>query len=259
VWSWAALGAACGLAVLTRTEALLLVPLLVLPLLWWGRPRLRQRLVGALVALVALGAVVTPWAMRNARELGSFTISTVSPDTALAGANCAATYGGDGLGSWEYLCTRPELRRELGEQEWGRRLRAETRDYVAQRPGRLVVVVAARELRVWGLWNPSDQIPREVVETRSEWFQWVAWGTGLVVLVGGVAGLAHLGAGRRDAVVLWAPVAMVGLTAALTHGNARFAVVAQPSLAIGLAVTLVMLRGRAAAEPRVEDGPSWNS
>jgi 4-amino-4-deoxy-L-arabinose transferase-like glycosyltransferase len=268
VWSWVGLGATCGLAALTRTEALLLVPLLVLPILWWGRPELRRRLVGALVALVALGAVVVPWAVRNARELGSFTISTVSPDTALAGANCDATYAGPGLGSWDYGCTRPELRRELGEQEWGRRLRAETRDHISEHPGRLPVVVVARELRVWGLWDPSDQVPREVVETRSEWFQWVAWVAGLVVLVGGVAGLAHLGtAGRRDVVVLWAPIAMVVLTAALTHGNTRFSAVAQPVLAVGVAVTVTTLarRGGAGARGRGDGravgpvGPSWNS
>ena len=264
VLTWVGLGAVCGLAALTRTEALLLVPLLVLPVLWWGRCGLRQRVLGTVVALVALGAVITPWAVRNAQQLGSFTISTVSPDTALAGANCDATYEGAGIGSWEYRCTHPELRRELGEAEWGRRLRAETRDFVAEHPGRLPVVVAARELRVWGLWDPADQVPREVVETRTEWFQWVAWSAGLVVLVGGVAGLAHLGAaGRRDVAVLWAPVALVALTAALTHGNTRFSAVAQPVLAVGAAVSVTTFvhrgRGSAGADARAPTGASWNS
>jgi hypothetical protein len=121
---------------------------------------------------------------------------------------------------------------------------------------------------VWGLWDPSDQIPREVVETRSEWFQWVAWVAGLLMLVGGVAGLANLGtAGRRDVAVLWAPIAMVALTAALTHGNGRFSAVAQPVLAVGVAVTLTTLAGRGAAGVRSRGGgravgpvgPSWNS
>jgi 4-amino-4-deoxy-L-arabinose transferase-like glycosyltransferase len=262
--TWVGLGAVCGLAALTRTEALLLVPSLVLPVLWWGRPHLRQKVLGTVVALVALGAVIYPWAMRNAQQVGSFTISTVSPDTALAGANCDATFGGDGIGSWEYRCTHPELRRELGEAEWGRRLRAETREFIAEHPGRLPVVVAARELRVWGLWDPADQVPREVVETRSEWFQWVAWATGLVVLVGGVAGLAHLGAaGRRDVAVLWAPIAMVALTSAFTHGNTRFAAVAQPVLAVGVAVTVTTLvrrrRDGAGGGGRAPVGASWNS
>jgi hypothetical protein len=103
-----------------------------------------------------------------------------------------------------------------------------------------------------------------VVETRSEWFQWVAWATGLVVLVGGVAGLAHLGAaGRRDVAVLWAPIAMVALTSAFTHGNTRFAAVAQPVLAVGVAVTVTTLvrrrRDGAGGGGRAPVGASWNS
>ena len=194
----------------------------------------------------------SPGRRATPNQLGSFTISTVSPDTALAGANCDASFGGAGLGSWDYRCTHSELRRELGEEEWGRRLRADTRDYIAGNVGRLPVVVVARELRVWGLWNPADQVPREVVETRSEWFQWLAGASGLVVLVGGIAGLVRLGAGRRDVLVLWAPVAMVALTAVLTHGNTRFATAAQPVLAVGLAATVVAFVARQRSIEHVE-------
>lgn len=243
-WAWPALGAVCGMAALTRSEAVLLVPLLLVPVLWWSPRPLRTRVLGVLGSAAVALVVVTPWMLRNADRLGSFTISTVSPDTALAGANCDTTFFGDSVGSWEYECTRPELRRELGEQEWGRRLRSDTREFLADHPGRVPVVLTARELRVWGMWDPADQVPREAVETRSEGFQWVVWATGLVVLVGGLAGLVHLVVERRDALVLWSPVAAVALTAALTHGNTRFATVAQPVLAVGTAVCIGVLVGR---------------
>ena len=91
------------------------------------------------------------------------------------------------------------------------------------------------------------------VETRHEGFQWLAWVIGLLTLAGGLAGLARLSiARRRPAVVLWAPVAMVSLTALVTHGNPRFATAAEPVLAIGLAVALAGLlggRGRGSQTP----------
>lgn len=64
----AALGAAIGLAVLTRSESLLLVALLALPaclLAVRARPRWRAAAPLAAVALAATALVLAPWAVRN--------------------------------------------------------------------------------------------------------------------------------------------------------------------------------------------------
>ena len=48
--------------------------------------------------LVAVGAglVVVPWVVRNERAVGVAAVSTLSPSSALAGANCARAYQGPG-------------------------------------------------------------------------------------------------------------------------------------------------------------------
>lgn len=66
----AAFGLVAGLATLTRGQALLLLPL---ALIAWRREGMRWRAAGGSVILAAIvvGAMLTPWVMRNQRKLGS--------------------------------------------------------------------------------------------------------------------------------------------------------------------------------------------
>src|SRR5439155_11107905 len=59
----AVLGGLIALAALTRTEALLLVPLLALPLAWRGGAAGRPRRIAATLGACAL--VLAPWVIRN--------------------------------------------------------------------------------------------------------------------------------------------------------------------------------------------------
>ncbi len=243
-WAWLGLGISIGLASLTRSEALMLLVLLVAPVLWWSALELRARLLGALVAVAVTGLVIAPWVLRNDSSLGVATISTVSPATALAGANCDATYSGESLGSWEYACTCPDDRVRLGEVAWTDELRSAALDHMRDNAGRLPVVMAARELRVWGLWDPADLVARDVEETRSEWFQWVVRVTGVATLLAGAIGLWRLRDRGREVVVVLAPVVMVATTALVSHGNPRFRTVAEPMVLLGVAVLATALWDR---------------
>ncbi len=243
-WAWVGLGVSIGLAALTRSEALMLLVFLVLPILWWSPTVLRARLTGVVGAgLVAL-LVMTPWLVRNNSAVGEPTISNVSPATALAGSNCDLTWSGDSLGSWEYECTRPQDRTRLGEAEWSSGLRSEAVDYIRDNARRLPLVLAARELRVWGLWDPVDLVERDAQETRSEWFQWTVRATAVLTLAAGAAGLWMARGRGRKVVVLLGPVVMVATTALLSHGNPRFRTVAEPELLVAAAFLVVALWDR---------------
>ena len=66
LWRWTAVGALVGAAALTRGEAILLVPFVVLPSLGllWNTPPRRKLLAAGLVTLAA-AAVMLPWIARN--------------------------------------------------------------------------------------------------------------------------------------------------------------------------------------------------
>lgn len=254
-WTWVGLGLALGLAALTRTEALMLAVFLVLPILWWARVGVRVRWVGVFGAGLVVLLVVTPWVLRNNSAVGDATISNVSPATALAGSNCDRTYSGESLGSWEFECTQPGDRTRLGEKAWTDGIRADAVDYIGDNLDQLPLVLTARELRVWGLWEPADLVRRDAEETRTAWFQWLVRASAVVSLMGGVAGIWLMRDRGREVVVLLGPLAMVATTALLSHGNPRFRTVSEPELLVGMAVLLVTLWRRW----RGAEGASWRT
>ena len=102
---WALLGALIGLAALTRTEALFLVPVLSIPLaLRRGGATRRARARATVIAIAASIVVVAPWTLRNALEFDHFVPVSTNTGTVLAGANCYDTYHGVTVGSWRFPC-----------------------------------------------------------------------------------------------------------------------------------------------------------
>jgi hypothetical protein len=227
--------------------------MLVVPIVWWSALPIRARLLGAGVAILVTALVIAPWIVRNQRSVGEATISTSSPATSLAGANCDATYGGPSIGSWEFSCTSPETRAQMSEAQWDAQLRSQALGYARDHARRLPLVLPARELRVWGLWSPADLVARDAEETRTSGFQWIVWATGLVTLVGGAVGLVALRDQGRRTIVLAGPIAMVAITALVSHGNPRFRSVAEPMFAIGLAALAVRVARRRAGSHRTLD------
>ena len=154
VRSAAPLGALLGLAALTRTEALLFVPLLALPLQWrGGAPGRWARLAAVLGACLA---VLAPWMIRNASTFDRFVPVSTNDATVAAGANCPLTYHGVELGGWSIQCI--SARSERDESVQAAKWRSEGVDYATSHLGRLPVVAAVRFLRVWDLWQPRRQV-----------------------------------------------------------------------------------------------------
>jgi 4-amino-4-deoxy-L-arabinose transferase-like glycosyltransferase len=241
VW-WVASGTLAGLATLTRAEGLLLVPCVVVPVaLGANSSRSRREMLSVALVAVTMVVVLVPWCVRNWIRVDEPVIANVSSATAIAGANCGETYGGDDLGSWAFSCIRDDLRAQLDEAEWTSRVRRQGLEYASDHVSRVPVVAAARVARLWSLWDPSDQIARESLETRNRRWQWLVAGTGLVTLAAGLTGLVLLGRQGRPIGGLIGLIVMATLVALLTYGNTRFRTTAEPALLIGAAALLVTI------------------
>jgi 4-amino-4-deoxy-L-arabinose transferase-like glycosyltransferase len=242
--SAALLGAAVALAALTRSEALLLFPLLVLPVAL-TRPEGRWKL--AAVAVVAAAVLIAPWTVRNWAEFGRPVLVSTNDGTLLAGANCDLTYRGEDIGFWNIECISERSIRNEARQE--ARWRSEGASYVGDHLGRLPVVLAVRLLRTWDLYQPR----RMVRFAEGRWVR--ADQAGVVVyyllLPLAIAGGWFLRRGR-DLPVLLAPVALVVVLSLIGYGIPRFRAPAEITIVVlaALAISRLLERRRPSAAPR---------
>jgi hypothetical protein len=245
------LGALLGVAVLNRPDLLLLAGAVAVLLAWRGR-----RFIAAVVVLLVAAAVVLPWVLRNERAVGELTVATLSPSSALAGSYCEETFGGPDLGSWSYPCVEAAIPAGAPtEVEVARAERDAAFDHLADHPGGLPLVVAAREARVWSFWDPRDLARRDNDESRRYGWQLVSRPLDAAYALVGTVGLVGLARRRREDLLLLVPAAVVCLGAAAVHGNPRFAAIAHPMLAVGAAAVAARL-GRARLSRRGTPAPA---
>jgi len=152
------LGGVCGLAMLARSELVLLVPALLWPVAVFSgadraswAARLRRGGAATLVAVV----VVMPWVGYNLARFRHPVYLSSQLETTLAGANCRDTYYGTDLGLFTQNCLSlyPHDPHE-DESVTAQKLRAGADHFVRAHLGRVPVVVAARVGRVTGLYRP---------------------------------------------------------------------------------------------------------
>jgi 4-amino-4-deoxy-L-arabinose transferase-like glycosyltransferase len=225
------LGALVALTALTRGEALLLLPLLLIPVVWrpeFGEARAAWQAVG--IALVAFLLVLTPWTARNWIVFNRPVAIATNSGTAVAGANCAVTYAsGDHLGGWYPPCIKEHPGKNEAEHH-AEALKDGVR-YAGDHLGRLPVVLAARLGRVTSLYKPFA-----IPEGRSVRVQKVGVLMFYVLVPLAAAGFFLL---RRRGEVTWillAPFIIVAVTALTTYGNLRFREPAEIALVVLAAV-----------------------
>jgi 4-amino-4-deoxy-L-arabinose transferase-like glycosyltransferase len=237
-WPYAAgLGVACALAMLSRGELMLLVPLLALPAIFaikdlaWSR---RLRIAG--VVVLAAAVTVAPWQAFLLYRFERPAFISYGDGGVIAGANCDATYSGFLLGSWLGLC-RPQ--RESREPSVAAEQRRNLgRDYMRDHLGRLPVVISARVGRLWNVYGPFQMAKFSVGEGKPRWASLAGWWTfwPLVALAG--AGVVILRRRRVFVFPLLAPFLIVTLTAAAFYGLVRFRAPAEPPIVVLAAVAL---------------------
>jgi 4-amino-4-deoxy-L-arabinose transferase-like glycosyltransferase len=238
-----ALGVATGVAVLTRAELVLLVPLLVIPLLIVTDRRDWRRSLGRLaVSALAALVVVTPWVAYNLHRFDKpVTISTGLGQTLLA-ANCPQTYFGPEIGYWAVQCVLdPKKPIHAGGDESVQEAAYRRRgiDYATSHAGRVPFVVFARVGRTFGFYAPIDQLRVDERDNRRELPVSIAGLATFYLLAGlSIAGFVLLRRKRVLVFPLVAPIAAVLVAVALTYGQTRFRVPAEVSLALFAAVAL---------------------
>jgi 4-amino-4-deoxy-L-arabinose transferase-like glycosyltransferase len=144
-WAPLVLGAAAGLAALTKGEGALL--LAVPPAMWWGAMDRREWLRRTALLAVAMVLTVLPWTVRNAVEMDSFVpVATNASTTLWAGHNSEANGG--------LTSAPPELTARVPE------------GIEQQRREVLEAGLLRREAFDWAIRNPHKElglIPRRLI------------------------------------------------------------------------------------------------
>jgi 4-amino-4-deoxy-L-arabinose transferase-like glycosyltransferase len=228
------LGVLLGLAALTRGEALLLVPLLVVPLFW-------RHWRALALAVAAFALVLAPWTARN---LATFEVPVLVSSNAngiFAGAYCDDVFRGELIGYWRFQCYSPERPGE-DESQFFQRQRDQGLEYLGDHLGRLPAVLPARLARLLDVHDSDQSVFINAQEGRAP--RPLRWGIRMWWLLAplAIAGAVLQWRRRRDTLlVLLAPVAMVVAVALATYGTTRFRFAAEPSTCVLASVALVAI------------------
>ena len=230
---------------LTRGEALLLLPILCLPLMWSGRRTAARWAVHGLVMAGVAAALVAPWTIRNLRSFDRPVPVSTNSEEVLYYANCPDTYRGPLIGYWSFGCQARERKDRVArglpadppgdEAEraaaWGKL----GRQYALDHRDRWPAVVVTR---VWDLQHADNSARALAIEGRP--YAWARRGLWVYRLLA-IPGLIGLYLLRRRGRTIWPLVSMlvmVTATAVYAYGHVRFRTVADLVLVVGAAVAL---------------------
>ena len=224
----AALGAVVGLATLTRSEALLLLPLLAAPLIWRAGPR---RLRMGVICVAAALMVLAPWLVRNWIVLDTAPLLSTNGGFTARAANCPATYDASrDLGFVSLSCAaNSTCSRFVNEVRQSDCLQGEATSYAREHAGRLPVVALARVGRLWELYEPGDSLaygeanwarPRSMAVAGLVFF--------FLLLPLGLLGLVRMRRSGVTVVPLVAVLVLVTIVAAATFGVTRYRAAPSP-------------------------------
>ncbi len=247
------LGAAIGLAALTRPETLLLSAIVVIPIV--VRLSVPNRVRWGLLAVATLTTVVVvgPWFVRSLTVFDRPVLFSTNGQAVIGYANCPATFTGPSLGSWRSDCLigtaqyapvrtdknpdEAELAVERGTQG-ARFLKAHVGAFVTK-------VVWARIGRTWSLFRPFGAADARANEAKTQFelifgvaFLWAS------LILGAVGAVALRRARTARVWPLLAPGVVVTVVSVFAYGTPRFRVVAEPSLAVLAALGICELLRR---------------
>jgi hypothetical protein len=272
-----AVGAVCGVLALTRTEMVLLVPFLLIPLtLLTPDASWKRRLLCLGAGAAAAAIVIMPWVAFNVSRFDKQVLITTQSGRTLAASNCDAAYNGPLLGSevlTDAACSRraglttwranlpADVRKQQLDASWeDAELNKLAREYIDGHRQRLLVVVPAREGRTWGLFRPFQQLRLDLIHgnitfLRLEYFAYLLM---LPFAIGGAVVLR-----RRGGVLspMLAVIATVAVAVVATYGSNRYRAPADVAIALLAAVAVdavlrALSRRLSGRPPESEERPS---
>lgn len=237
-----------GIAALTRSEALLLYPACVVPLLLrlhdlsWGL-RLRRIGLAALVGLVVIG----PWVAYN-NQPGRFEhpVAIVGGSgIAMSYGSCDAAYTGTYLGYWYWECGLGALPGVEDESVIDKAARSQATDYIRSHLREQPKVIAARVGRLFHVYRPLQSIDLDTTfERRGLWPSRLALALYYPVTLAAVIGLVALWRRKLPVSPYLAVTLSAVISAATTFGITRYRVAFDVAAVVlaGVAVDAVLRR-----------------
>jgi len=219
------LALAISVATLTRAEAVLLFPLLVLPLAFMARPVSIRRTLPMLAVAGVVGIVVMgPWVGRNLATFTEPTVISVGSGYVLELANCDTTYDGRLLGYWSYDC-ETALPPSGDESVVGAFKQSEGLDYIGDHLGDQPRVIASRVGRTFGLFRPGQTITLDTFfERHNRTHLWIGMWMHWFLLAAGAIGVWSLWKRGGSAAGILAVAATAIFSSAVSFGIFRYRV-----------------------------------
>lgn len=264
IWRALLLGAVAGLLALTRSEQILIMVLLVVPLVLWtpGLSWLRRG-TWLVVAGVACVLVITPWFVYNLPRFERPVFLSNGAGQAMRAGNCDATYSGARLGSFEtkgvpgdpHGCSILTKRFATDQTVADSQLRHAAFEYIRQHRDRVPIVVAARIGRTFNFFRPFQQVHVEAERRSSPWVLWLALFSYWLLLPFTIYGAV---VARRRSIPIYpllAFVVTVVIAVSLTIGNVRYRAPAEIPIVLLAAVALdeLVARGQQRMTGAVQD------
>ncbi|MEX1007234.1 MAG: glycosyltransferase family 39 protein [Acidimicrobiia bacterium] len=155
----AAMAVPLSLAVLTRSEGLVLFVLLGGSTVLLARGIDWKRKLQLLGVVAGIGVVITaPWVVRNLVTFEEPTTLGTGFGGVLAYGNCDTTYYGEKLGYWDDSCSFGDYPRNLEESVVDARARDQGLTYIRNNLDRVPVVMLARIGRIWNVFQPVQDV-----------------------------------------------------------------------------------------------------
>jgi 4-amino-4-deoxy-L-arabinose transferase-like glycosyltransferase len=237
------LGAACGFGALARSELVLFVPLILVPLVWATRGvarKVKWQWFG--VSVLAAAVVIAPWALYNTARFAHPIPLSAQIDPLLASANCDSVYYGQFQGYFDITCAMKIADKDhitLADDESQENIiyRREALDYIRGHLSRLPEVEGVRLLRIVGLYKTSMYVHADwyVEGRRPYWITWSGlysfWALALLAIAGAVVWRRRR-ANAPPMYPLLAPIIVVVITVLVTYASTRFRTTAEPSIVV---------------------------
>ena len=232
------LGLACGFTALSRTELVLLFPLVVIPLALmvrdasWGR-RIRLAVVACLLGGVVLG----PWVIFNATRFEEPTTLTTGTGSALSAASCDEVFYGTLIGYYASCFRGPWPSVDLDESQRDLVPRHAAIEYTKDHLKRIPLVVAARVGRLWGVFKPGQTTAFDWwIEGRGRAISWIGLFSYYALWPFAIYGLIAMRRRRVPILPLVAIALVATFGAAITFGVTRYRAPAEVALVLAAGV-----------------------